>query len=113
MQRLYPVFEFIGARYREPVRVLDAASLVHMSESRFMQFFKEATAQSFVSYLNGVRISKAQNLLASTNKSIVEVSHETGFCDQSYFGLVFRKRTRMSPLEYRRKIQAHTSVPSR
>jgi two-component system response regulator YesN len=83
-----------------------------MSESRFMRFFKHATGQSFVSYLNGVRIAKAQALLASTDQSVAQVSHEVGFCDQSYFGLVFRTHAKMSPLEYRHRVQLETPQSS-
>jgi hypothetical protein len=31
------------------------------------------------------------------------VSQQTGFCDQSYFGTVFRTLAKMTPLTYRRR----------
>jgi AraC-like DNA-binding protein len=31
------------------------------------------------------------------------VSQEVGFCDQSYFGLTFRKLAQMTPLQYKRQ----------
>jgi transcriptional regulator GlxA family with amidase domain len=66
-----------------------------------MHLFKVVTGQSFVAYLNRFRIARAQNLLTSTNKAIVEISLETGFCNQSYFGVIFRRIAGISPLEYR------------
>ncbi|MGD1081438.1 MAG: AraC family transcriptional regulator [Candidatus Sulfotelmatobacter sp.] len=61
------------------------------------------TGQSFVNYVRHFRISKAQEILASTDKSISDVSQQTGFCDQSYFGTVFRALAKMTPLTYRRR----------
>jgi AraC-like DNA-binding protein len=36
-----------------------------------------------------------------TDKAIAQISLETGFCNQSYFGVIFRRITGMTPLEYR------------
>ncbi len=67
----------------------------------FMNLFKEATGQSFVSYLNNFRVNKARDLLVGTSKSIAEIGLETGFCNQSYFTAVFRRATGMTPLACR------------
>ncbi|HVP49199.1 MAG TPA: helix-turn-helix domain-containing protein, partial [Bryobacteraceae bacterium] len=47
------------------------------------------------------RVARAQELLAATDRAISEISLETGFCNQSYFGVIFRRITGMTPLEYR------------
>ena len=103
IQRLRPLFEYLEEHYDEPIRVEDAARLCATSNSHFMYFFKRVTGQSFLAYLNHFRIAKAQSLLASTDKPISEVSQEIGFCDQSHFGVVFRKLVGMTPLAYRRR----------
>jgi AraC-like DNA-binding protein len=68
-----------------------------------MYFFKQVTGQSFINYLNHFRIAKAQSLLATTHLPIAEISQETGFCDQSHFGVVFRRLAGTTPLNYRRR----------
>jgi AraC-like DNA-binding protein len=100
-ERLAPVFEHLQQHYDEPVRVTDAARLCAVSSCCFMNLFKEVTGQSFVAYLNGYRVAQAQGLLSTTDKSISEISLESGFCTQSYFGMVFRRVTGMTPLAYR------------
>ena len=108
VQRLAPVFEHIEQHYCEPIRVTDAARCCAMSDCCVMHFFKEVTGQSFVVYLNRFRVARAQHLLASTDKSLAEISLETGFCNQSYFGVMFRRIVGMTPLEYRlRNSQTH------
>jgi AraC-like DNA-binding protein/quercetin dioxygenase-like cupin family protein len=105
LERLRPLFEYIDHHYGDPVTVSDAASIVCMSESHFMRFFRQVTGQPFVCHLNHFRIAKAQALLATTDKPISEVSQDVGFCDQSYFGLIFRKLVQMTPREYKARLQ--------
>jgi AraC-like DNA-binding protein/quercetin dioxygenase-like cupin family protein len=104
LDRLRPVFDLIEARYSEEISVNDAAAAVHMSKSHFMRFFKQVTGQPFISHLNQFRIAKAQHLLSVTDRSIADIGHEVGFCNQSYFGLVFRKVTHLCPREYQARM---------
>ena len=101
-ERLRPVFEYLDAHFPEPISTAGTAGLLGMSKSHFMRFFKKVTGQSLGGYLHHFRIAKAQALLASTDKSISEVSQDVGFCDQSYFGLVFRRLAGMTPRDYRK-----------
>ncbi len=101
IEQLTPLFAFLETHFGEPVSVTAAAEIVNMSESHFMRFFKQVTAQSFINYLNHFRVAKAEELLTKTDLTVSEVSQAVGFCDQSYFGVVFRKVTGSSPLQYR------------
>jgi AraC family transcriptional regulator, transcriptional activator of pobA len=104
LRRIAPLFEFLETHYHQAVRVEDGAELLGISKPHFMRLFKHVTGQSFISYLNHFRIAKAQALLTSSDKPLAELSQEVGFCDQSYFGSVFRKTVRMTPLNYRRRL---------
>jgi AraC-like DNA-binding protein len=100
-KRISPVLDHIEQRYSEPIRVKDAARLCAMSDCSFMHLFRDVTGQSFVAYLNSFRAARAQDLLASTDLAISEISLETGFCNQSYFGVIFRRIHGITPLQYR------------
>jgi AraC-like DNA-binding protein len=106
IQRLRPLFQLIDEQYSMPIGVPYAAKLVGMSQPHFMRFFKNVTGQPFISYLNHFRIARAQKLLAFTAESISQVSQEVGFCDQSYFGAVFRRLVQMTPRHYRSTAQS-------
>jgi AraC-like DNA-binding protein len=99
--RLTAALEYLNLHYSEPIRVDEAARLCAMSACCFMHLFKEVTGHSFVAYLNRFRVARAQHLLASSDRSIADISLETGFCNQSYFGVIFRRVIGMSPLAYR------------
>jgi AraC-like DNA-binding protein len=103
--RLRPVFQYIEQNYSQLIRVRDAARLCGMSNSHLMWFFKQTTGQSFLCYVTHFRIAKAQALLATTDLSISEIGQEVGFCDQSHFGLAFRKLLGTTPLAFRHQFQ--------
>ena len=101
--RMRPLFETIERDYREIISAADAAEIVRMSPSNFRRSFKELTGQSFVVYLNQFRVAKAQMLLHTTTLPIADIALEVGFCDQSYFGMIFRRLTHMTPHRYRQQ----------
>ena len=108
LDRLSPIFQYLDRHCDQPIRVRDAASLCAMNASRFMHLFSEVTGESFVAYLNQFRVTRAKSLLANTDKTIAEISHEMGFCDQSYFGVIFRRVVGLTPLGYRRMCSTST-----
>ena len=106
LKRLQPLFEYVDQHYVENISVEQAAALLHMSKSHFMRFFRAVTGRAFVSHLNHFRIGRAQHLLATTHLTIAAISQEVGFCDQSYFGVVFRRIVGTTPRHYRERLQA-------
>lgn len=112
LDRLRPLFQYLGHHYGDPIQVQDAARICGMSESHFMNFFRHTTGQPFMAYLNHCRIERAQALLVSTDKPIADISQEMAFCDQSYFGTVFRKLVGMTPAAYRRQFRNASPSPA-
>jgi AraC-like DNA-binding protein len=110
LERLHPLFEHLKGNLGDSIQVQRAARICGMSESHFTSFFRRATGQSFMTYLNHCRIERAQALLMMTDKSISDISQEMGFCDQSYFGTVFRKLVGMTPAAYRLKSRLGTGT---
>lgn len=110
LDRLRPLFKYLGENCGNALQVQDAARICGMSESHFMSFFKQVTGLSFTKYLNHYRVERAQALLAHTDVPMACISQEVGFCDQSYFGTVFRKVLGMTPAIYRRRFQYEHST---
>jgi AraC-like DNA-binding protein len=110
LDRLRPLFRHLGENCGNTIQVCDAAHICGMSESHFMTFFKQVTGLSFMKYLNHYRVERAQVLLTNTDESMASISQEVGFCDQSYFGTVFRKIVGTTPAAYRRRLAASSSA---
>lgn len=105
LDRLRPLFRYLGDHCDNTIQVGQAARICGMSESHFMSVFKRVTGLSFVTYINHYRIERAQALLAKTDESMASISQQVGFCDQSYFGMIFRRIVGMTPVTYRRRIR--------
>ena len=44
---------------------------------------------------------KSKDLLKNTNMTLLDISLEVGFNNQSYYSTIFKKYTNMTPQEYR------------
>ncbi len=108
LERLGPLFRYLGENCGDSIQVREAARICGMSESHFMSLFKRVTGLSFVTYFNHFRIERAQSLLARTDESMASISQHLGICDQSYFGTVFRRIVGMKPANYLRRILDNT-----
>lgn len=105
LDRIRPLFRYLGENCGNAIQVREAARICGMSGSHFMSFFKQVTGLSFMKYLNHYRVERAQALLTNTDESMASISQEVGFCDQSYFGTVFRKVVGTTPAAYRRRFR--------
>lgn len=97
--------DFIEAHFREPIRLKDIASSVHLSEIYFHNIFTAAVGVSPHRYLINCRIENAKQHLWNSEKSISEIAEDTGFGCQQYFNKVFKKETGMTPAAYRKSFQ--------
>lgn len=99
--RLARLFEFVRCNYAAPIRVAQAARLVHLSPPQFMKVFRKATGMTFVAFLTKVRLAQAQRLLRETDRTIAEIAASAGFSDQSYFDRRFKRIFGRTPRQYR------------
>lgn len=70
--------------------------------SYFRQMFKKYTGVSPGQYHLQLRIMRAKELLAATDKSIKEISYELGFQSIYYFSNMFKKKEGMNPSTFRK-----------
>lgn len=67
----------------------------------FRHRFKEQTGIPPAQFQNAIRISRAQDLLSSTDLSVSEVAAQTGFDTVFYFSRHFKTSTGLTPKAYR------------
>lgn len=72
-----------------------------ISTSYFSAIFKAKTGSTFVEYLTHVRMEKAKQILAFTDRRAYEVAEDVGFSDPHYFSVAFKRVTGVTPKEYR------------
>ena len=81
----------------------EVADHCNLSYSYFSRMFKKVMHQSFSEYLIHYRITKAEQLLSSTDQSISEISEKVGFSAPSYFIYQFKAKKNISPKQYKMK----------
>lgn len=99
--KIREIYNFVQENYQEKITVKQMAEWVHFSEGYFCRFFKENFHMSFMEYVNGVRLEKAEYLVTETDKTMEEIAGETGFSSSNYFAISFRRAYGISPLKYR------------
>lgn len=75
-----------------------------ISEVYLNEAVKKSTGMSPSEWINATIVLEAKRLLRSTRLTVKEVAHELGFEDHTYFSRLFKKKTSMTPLEFRRTI---------
>ena len=96
------IISYLQEHLTENVRTDDLCSLTRLSRSQLSARFKSETGFTITEYAYNLKIKKAQDLLTSTSKSLLEISTYLGFSSQGYFQNVFRKYTSMTPGDYRK-----------
>ena len=92
---------FIQQHYMRDWTVESLAKALHLSVRTMRQMFRQRYRQSVTGFLEEVRITRARELLATTDLSIHEVAEAVGFRDPHYFARVFRHHVGRPPREFR------------
>lgn len=94
--------QIINKNYMDQGLSLESiADSVNMSSIYLGRLYKSLTSNSIANCIKDVRITKAKQLLETTNYSVNEISEKTGFLSVNYFCTVFKKETGATPNDYR------------
>ena len=101
-ERIRQIYVLIDERYQNKITVDEVAELCNLTKPAFCRYFKKATGNTFVGFLNQYRISQAKRLLLM-GKNIGETCYECGFESLSYFNRTFKKVTDENPSEFKKR----------
>jgi two-component system response regulator YesN len=77
------------------------AAELAINRSQLSRIFRKKMNMTLIDYLTSLRINKAMAMLRTTGERISEIAAKTGYDNPDYFSKCFRKKTGMSPSEYR------------
>jgi len=98
---VHAAMDLIEGRYQEDLTLDQIAAHCCLSRYHLSRLFKKHTGMSIWSFLNSVRVRRAQDLLWQGNGNVSQVSYKVGFSDPSYFAKVFAQFAGCSPKEWR------------
>ena len=96
------VLSYITDHYHEKLYVQDLASQVNMNEQYFCRFFKRSIGKTPIDYINDYRLNKVIRLLETGDAQITEICLECGFNNMGNFQRLFKRKTGITPLQYRK-----------
>lgn len=84
------------------------AEKLNMSSRNLNLISQSVFGKSITEIIETRKLIEARTLLLNTGKSVSEIGYELGYNEKSYFTRVFRKKTGVTPTEFRE--QMHTAV---
>ncbi|MEX0615668.1 MAG: helix-turn-helix domain-containing protein, partial [Methylophaga sp.] len=78
----------------------------NIPERTLKRRFKTATGSTLIDYLQNIRIEAAKRLLEQTQIAVDDISFDIGYEDASFFRRLFKRRTGLSPSQYRRMFKS-------
>jgi AraC-like DNA-binding protein/CheY-like chemotaxis protein len=102
---IYRAIAFIIRNCDRRILLAQAAREAGMSVSCFARTFRRQMEETFVPYVNKLRVAKAIRLLEESDLSMSEIAVESGFTNQYHFTRVFKKLAGAPPREFRRRLR--------
>lgn len=104
-KKINEIQAYLEKEYASPdITVETMTSLFFISPSYLSKLFRQFMDKTFVEYLTGLRVSKACELLKTSDRKLFEISELVGYSDSRYFSSIFKKSTGMTPSQYRNKL---------
>jgi len=83
----------------------DAYDKLGMSKSTFIRRFQKSTGEKPSRYLQRLRVEAAKSRLINSDESTKTIALGVGYTDFSYFSVVFKSLTELTPSEFRRQFR--------
>ncbi|WP_163558489.1 helix-turn-helix domain-containing protein [Halomonas sp. NO4] len=102
---------WLHEHYAVPCPVEEMVQRSGLPESSFKRRFRNATGYSPLHYVQHLRVEEAKTLLERTAMPIDQVCLAVGYEEPAFFRRLFKRLTRITPGQYRRKF--HFPFPAR
>jgi two-component system, response regulator YesN len=98
------VKNYIHEHFSEKLTLEDIADHFNMSKNYLCRIFKDTAGCTLWDYLTMIRVEHAKHLLEETNNGTAKIALSVGYDNQGYFSSVFKKKTGVSPKQYRKSL---------
>lgn len=93
--------EFLHYHYDCDIKVSDVGKAVNLHPGYLHRIFKKLMDCTMMEYLATLRMEKAKMLLKDTEIPIIEIAQYVGINSSQYFSQLFKKHTKITPIEFR------------
>lgn len=100
------VRQYLRDNVYEDITFEDVLSTVCFSKSYLTRLFREQTGSGVMEYYLGLKIAEARRLISERELSFTQIAERLHFGTIHYFSAVFKKKTGMTPTEYKHSVQS-------
>lgn len=93
--------QLVFQREAVPLSVSEYAELLNVTPNYLNKTVKNHTHRTAIDWIEIARVNLAKQYLKNPSMSIADIAERTGLVDQSYFSRFFKKKTGMTPSQYR------------
>ena len=102
-QIIQTALDYIHKNFNQPLTLKEVAGIVSLNPAYFSSLFNKTVGSRFVDYLADIRIEHAKKMLLDPQYQIQDIAAAVGYEHHRYFSHVFKKKTSLTPYEFRNK----------
>ncbi len=96
------IIAYIDDNYKEKITLDELAFIFRTNRSTLCKVFKANTGKTITEYVSDKKLLSAKKKIKETDKTLTEIAEELNFESIHYFTRFFKKKTGVSPNEYRK-----------
>ncbi|MGN0203949.1 MAG: AraC family transcriptional regulator [Coprococcus sp.] len=95
------ISDYIEKHYKT-ITTQELSAVFHFQEDYFNRLIKSKTGLTYSAYVQQIRLSKAEHLLQTTDKTVEEIAEIVGYHNRGFFYKLFRQKYGVAPAEFRK-----------
>ncbi len=104
------VIDYIERNLRRGISLEDVANHVNISTYYLSKIFKKEMGVNFITYVTDRKMDLAKEMLANTDIPVLNIALDLAYNEANYFSKAFKKKTGLTPSEYREKYKNRKEV---
>ena len=97
------VIDYIERNLRKGISLEDVANHVNISTYYLSKIFKKEMGVNFITYVTDRKMDMAKEMLVNTDIPVLNIALDLAYNEANYFSKAFKKKTGLTPSEYREK----------
>lgn len=102
LEKIEEIIQYVKLNYRNDISLKDAARRLNISPEYFCRLFRKHTGQTFLEYVNTIRLGHFYHDLTQTGYSIGELMERNGITNYKVFMRMFKAAYKTTPGKLRR-----------
>ncbi len=95
--------QLVSNNYIDKRTIDEYAQLLNVTPNHLSKSVKAETGQNALTFINERLLTESKSLISHTDFDMAEIAYRLNFSDPSNFANFFKKRTGVTPLEFRKK----------